>query len=157
MDAVLGGAGRAGAECGLGWLLLPTLAHGSIALANSLGAGLQVVLLLLIAQRRMGGIEGRALGASLVRAGFASALMGAAVVGFQRSLPGAGLLLTGVGGAAVGGVIYVLAVILLGSEELRELPGCLQKDRLAQLHCYHLSQTNSLNCLTESIVVSTTL
>ena len=88
-----------------------------------------MVLLLLIAQRRMGGIEGRALGASLARAGVASALMGAAVVGFQRSLPGAGLLLTGAGGAAVGGMIYVLAVILLGSEEIRELPGLLLKRR----------------------------
>ncbi|MBU0703154.1 MAG: murein biosynthesis integral membrane protein MurJ [Chloroflexi bacterium] len=116
-------------NAGVGWFLLPTLAHGSIALANSLGAGLQVVLLLLIAQRRMGGIEGRALGASLARAGVASALMGAAVVGFQRSLPDAGLLVTGAGGAAVGGVIYVLAVILLGSEELRELPGLLLKRR----------------------------
>ncbi len=116
-------------NAGIGWFLLPTLAHGSIALANSLGAGLQVVLLLLIAHRRLGGIEGRALGAALARAGVAAVLMGAAVFGFQRSLPGAGLLVNGAGGAAVGGAIYVLAIILLGSEEIRELPGLLLRRR----------------------------
>jgi len=116
-------------NAGIGWFLLPALAHGSIALANSLGAGLQVLLLLLIAHRRLGGIEGRALGAALARAGLASALMGAAVIGFQRSLPGAGLLVSGAGGAVVGGAIYVLAVILLGGEEIRELPGLLLRRR----------------------------
>ena len=43
----------------LGWILLPQMAHGSMALANSLGAGLQVAFLLLVAQRRLDGIEGR--------------------------------------------------------------------------------------------------
>jgi len=120
--AALGGLAT---NAGLGWLLLPSLAHGSIALSNSLGAGLQVVFLLLMARRRMGGIEGRVLGTSLVRIGLASALMGAAVTGFRALLPDAGLLVTGVGGLAVGTVTYVLATLLLGSEEVRELPGLL--------------------------------
>ena len=113
------------ANAGLGWLLLPALAHGSIALANSLGTGLQVVILLLVAQRRLGGMGGRTLGASLVRVGMASALMGAAVAGFRALLPDAGLLMTSVGGLAVGAATYVLAALLLGSEEIRELPGLL--------------------------------
>jgi putative peptidoglycan lipid II flippase len=114
-------------NAGLGWLLLSSLAHGAIALSNSLGAGLQVIVLLLVAQRRLGGVEGRALAASLAQTGAASALMGAAVVGFQRLLPDAGLLVTGAGGLALGGATYVLAAILMGSEELRELPGLLLK------------------------------
>ncbi|MFQ6101411.1 MAG: murein biosynthesis integral membrane protein MurJ [Anaerolineae bacterium] len=111
-------------NAGLGWLFLPSLAHGSIALSNSLGAGLQVVLLLLVA-RRLGGIETRALGASLARVGAASALMGAAVIGFRALLPNAGLLLSGGGGLAVGAVTYVVAATLLGSDEMRELPALL--------------------------------
>ncbi|MEE8392279.1 MAG: murein biosynthesis integral membrane protein MurJ [Anaerolineae bacterium] len=106
----------------VGWTLLPLLAHGSIALSNSLGAGLQVVFLLLVAQRRLDGIEGRALAASLTRTGLASALMGAAVLGFRALLPDAGLLTTGAGGLAVGAVTYVLVALLLGSKEIRELP-----------------------------------
>jgi putative peptidoglycan lipid II flippase len=112
---------------GVGWLLLPALAHGGIALSNSLGALLQVVCLLLVARWRLGGIEGRALGISLLRTAAASALMGAAVVGFRALAPGAGLLVTGVGGLAVGVVVYVLAALVLGSEEIRELPGTLLK------------------------------
>ena len=112
-------------NAGLGWLLLPFLAHGSIALSNSLGAGLQVGVLLWVAQRRLGGLNGRALGASLARTALASALMGAAVVGFRALVPDAGLLITSVGGLAVGAVTYVLAALLAGSQELRELPRLL--------------------------------
>ena len=112
-------------NAGLGWLLLPYLAHGGIALSNSLGAGLQVGILLLVARHRLGGVETRALSTSLARTGAASALMGMAVTGFRALLPGAGLLVTGAGGLAVGAVTYVLAALLLGSEEVRELPGLL--------------------------------
>jgi len=116
-------------NAGLGWLLLPTLAHGAIALSNSLGAGVQVVVLLAVAQRRLGGVGGRALTVSVARAALASALMGGAVMGFQGLLPGAGPLVTGVGGMAVGGATYVLAALLLGSEEILELPGLLRERR----------------------------
>jgi putative peptidoglycan lipid II flippase len=116
--AALGGLAL---NAGLGWALLQPLAHGSMALSNSLGAGLQVTVLLVVAQRRTGGIEGRTLGTSLARTGLASALMGAAVVGFRALLPDAGLLVTGAGGLAVGGATYLLAALLLGSEEMRAL------------------------------------
>ncbi len=120
--AALGGLAL---NAGLGGALLPLLAHGSIALSNSLGTGLQVIVLLLVAQRRLKGIEGRVLTASLARTVAASALMGVAVAGFRALLPDAGPLATGVGGLAVGAVTYTLAALLLGGEELRELPGLL--------------------------------
>jgi len=124
--AALGGLAT---NAGLGWLLLPYLAHGAIALSNSLGVGLQVAILLLVAQRRLGGIEGRALGLSLARAGLASALMGIIVATLVALLPGAGLLVTGVGGLAVGAATYILAALLLGNEEMRELAGLLLEDK----------------------------
>jgi peptidoglycan biosynthesis protein MviN/MurJ (putative lipid II flippase) len=111
----------------LGWTLLPVLAQGGIALSNSLGAGLQVAILLLVARRRLAGIEGQALGKSLARTAAAAALMGAAVLGFRALLPGAQSLVTGAGGLAVGTTTYVLAALLLGSQEIRELPGLLLK------------------------------
>jgi len=124
--AALGGLAL---NAGLGWALLPLLAHGAIALSNSLGAGLQVAVLLLVAQRRMDGAEGRALGVSLARTTLASALMGAAVLGFRALLPDAGLVVTGAGGLAVGAGTYVLAALLLGSEEIYALPRLLlQRD-----------------------------
>lgn len=124
--AALGGLAT---NAGLGWLLLPYLAYGAIALSNSLGVGLQVMILLLVAQRRLGGIEGWALGVSLARAGLASVLMGIVVATWVTLLPDAGLLMTGVGGLAVGAATYVLAALLLGSEEVRGLAGLLLEDK----------------------------
>ena len=49
--------------------------------------------------------------------------MGAAVVGFRTLVPGASLPLGGVGGLVVGAVTFVVAAVLLGSEEIRALPG----------------------------------
>ena len=112
-------------NAGMGWLLLPALAHGAIALSNSLGVTLQVALLFLVSRRRLGGGEGRALGISLARTGIASALMGAAVVGLRSLLPGAGSFVESASGLVVGTAIYVLAARLLGSEEMRDLPGLL--------------------------------
>ena len=111
----------------LAWALLPRLAHGAIALSNSLGVGLQVFVLLLIAQRRLDGIEGRMLGASVMRTGLASVVMGAAVLGFRFLRPGVGLPVTVAGGLAVGVLAYLLMALLLGSEEIRELPRLLRK------------------------------
>jgi putative peptidoglycan lipid II flippase len=111
-------------NAGLGWLLLPELSQGAIALANSLGAGVQVAILLLVAWRRLGGIEGRSLGAALLRAGLASAAMGAAVFGVTFLFSGAGLMSIIVGGLT-GGAVYVLAALLVGSGEVRELPRLL--------------------------------
>jgi len=53
--------------------------------------------------------------------------MGAAVAGFRALLPDAGPLVVGVGGLAVGATTFVLAATLLGSEEVRELPGMLRR------------------------------
>jgi putative peptidoglycan lipid II flippase len=111
----------------LGWLLLPSLAQGAIALSNSLGVGLQVGLLLLAARRRLNGMEEQALVVSLGRTAVASALMAVAVVGFRALFPGLDSRLAGIGGLAVGGATYALTATLLGSEEVRQLPQLLLK------------------------------
>jgi len=114
-------------NAGLGWALLPALAHGAIALSNSLGAGLQVLVLLAVAHRRLGGVKERALIKSLARTGLASLGMGAVVIGFRVLMPTAGTLTIGVGGLALGGTTYVLVALLLGSDEIRELPRLLRR------------------------------
>ena len=140
---------------GIGWLLLPKLAHGAIALSNSLGAGTQVVILSLVARRRLQGIDGRALGRVSLRAAVASAVMGGAVLGFNALMSGIGweairaleqsvvtvglqvlqpyvdLGVRGVGGGLIGCTVYVLVALLLGSREIRELPGLLLKKKPA--------------------------
>ncbi len=109
----------------LGWLLLPSLAQGAIALSNSVAVGVQMGLLLLVARRRLGGMEERTLVVSLTRTLMASALMAVAVIGFRALSPDLGSRLMGISGLAVGGATYVMTATLLGSEEVRQLPRLL--------------------------------
>ncbi len=106
----------------IGVLLLPVLAQGAIALANSVGACLQVVILLVVARSALGGIEGRALASSLGRTLVATLLMVATIGGIQWALPGLdgwrGLLVS----AGAGGVVYLLAAVGFKQEELMALP-----------------------------------
>jgi len=120
--AALGGLG---VNAGLGWLLLPTLAHGSIALSNGLGAWLQVAILLTVARARLGGIESRLLVASLMRTLGATAAMTAAVLAVRLALPEAGPALVSLLGLGAGAGAYLLAALLLGSEEIASLPRLL--------------------------------
>lgn len=112
----------------LGWALLPWLAQASLALSNSLGAWLQVGLLLLVARTRLGGLEGRALGASLARTLAATAAMTAAVLAIQRLTCRGEILLLALVGLAGGGLVYLLAALLLHSEEISSLPGLLRSN-----------------------------
>ncbi len=111
----------------VGWLLLPSLAQGSIALSNSLGVGLQVTVLLVIAWRRLRGIKARALLTSLVRTIAASAVMAGAIVGLRSLLTDMGPRWTAVVGLPIGATTYVLTAVLFGSEELRRLPSLLRR------------------------------
>jgi putative peptidoglycan lipid II flippase len=115
------------------WLLLARLEHVGLALANSLGAGVQVLLLQAVSAWRLRDVAPDAAGAgasgsfagSLARTLLVSALMGIAVVGFRELLPDARLLIAATGGIAVGGGTFLIAALLFGSPELRELPGLL--------------------------------
>jgi putative peptidoglycan lipid II flippase len=108
-----------------GWALLPALSHGAIALGNSLGVCLQVIILLIIAGRRLGGMHERQVVVSLVRTLIASGVMGAAVIAFRTLLSGTGVLVSGAGGLAIGVLTFAITAFLLGSQEIRALPGLL--------------------------------
>ncbi len=106
----------------VGRLLLVPMAHAGLALANSFGAALQVAILLVVAQRRLCGVVGRSMGSSLARTVAVSGAMGLSILAFQRLVPQTSVLLEGAGGLLVGGVAFVVAVSLVGSRELRQLP-----------------------------------
>ncbi|MGD1992116.1 MAG: murein biosynthesis integral membrane protein MurJ [Anaerolineae bacterium] len=109
-------------NAGLGWLLLSELSHGAIALSNSLGACLQVAILLIVAQDRLGGIGGRAIGRTVVRTLVATAVMAAAILGVRRLIPGAGTLMGTALEVGFGAITYVAVAALLGSQVITELP-----------------------------------
>jgi putative peptidoglycan lipid II flippase len=102
------------------------LGHAGLALANSLGVSSEVLLLLWLARRPLGGLEGSRLGFTLLRAAVATGVMGLALAGLSAWWPlstdglvrqafflGAGLV--------IGVVIYLLAAWRLGLDEIRSL------------------------------------
>jgi peptidoglycan biosynthesis protein MviN/MurJ (putative lipid II flippase) len=108
---------------GLAFLLRALFGHEWLALALSVAAMVEATALLLLARRRLGDLHGRAVTATALRS-LAGAGALAVVVGpvarwlaplADRGLPGRALE---VGVAIlVGGLVYVAATALLGSEE----------------------------------------
>jgi putative peptidoglycan lipid II flippase len=100
--------------------------HGGLALANSVATTLEMCTLLLILQRRAGGIEEAALTQSALKSVAAGIAMGVFAWGWLRlcaGLPDWPLAqnswLVGVGGITVAGLIYLTFGFLLNHPELR--------------------------------------
>jgi putative peptidoglycan lipid II flippase len=98
-------------------------AYAGLALANSAATLLEMVGLLLLVRRRMGGLEGQRTLTAFARSGLASLAMGAVLLGWQAVLPGAGTLVLGGGGVVLGAAVYAGAALLLRVEELRAVMG----------------------------------
>ncbi len=112
-------------------LLATVTGVGGLALGYSVTFLIELALLLVILRRRWGDVDARRLGQTALRTVAASAIMGAAVLAADAVFGvlgwhDAGVILTGLrvmGLAGVGAVIFVIAGVLLGLEEIRTLPG----------------------------------
>ena len=96
----------------LGWM-----PHGGLALSNSLATTIEMAVLLGIIRRRLGGLEGRRMLASLARIGLASLLMGAVAGALAWLLKGQGAWLAAGVAVTVGLVQYVTTSLALRSPE----------------------------------------
>jgi len=107
-------------------LLRGPLENAGIALANSIAAGFAATALLILIRRRLGGLGGAAILASIVRIGLAAAVMAWVVAALQPMAvaPTAGVveawlrLIVLVG---IAGLTYLAALAVLRAPELREL------------------------------------
>jgi len=100
----------------LGWLPL-----GGLALGFSLSNVMEVLLLLWLLRRKLGGIQGHSLLNGLWRMAVATLLMGGAMWLVQGWLGGTAVLLQLIVVGGVGGVIYVAACAVLRLDELTRL------------------------------------
>jgi putative peptidoglycan lipid II flippase len=98
----------------LGWM-----AHGGLALSNTLATSLEMIVLLVILRQRLEGLEGRDLTASLSRIIVAAAIMGAVLWGLLAILSGTNPWLLGAFGTALGVAVYGGISLLLGASEPR--------------------------------------
>jgi putative peptidoglycan lipid II flippase len=112
------------ANIGLSFLLVRPLTFGGLALANSVATTLEMLVLLWLLRRRLGGIHGRSLATTALRGALATAVMMAGLALWVQWAPGAlpggeaSDWLTAVGGVVLGVGIYCLAGWALRSEEL---------------------------------------
>jgi hypothetical protein len=75
--------------------------------------------MLVIAHRRLAGVEARSIVDTFVRTLLAAAAMGGAVLAFTHSAQMLSPLLAAAGGGLLGIIVYIGAGLLLGVEELR--------------------------------------
>ena len=108
-------------------LLMGVLGAGGLALANTLAVSAEVLVLMVILRKRWRGVEGRLIGRTFVRAGLASAVMGLVLVAFLDRATASELssLLVVLAGGLLGLIVYIVAGLLFGVRELRELPAAL--------------------------------
>jgi putative peptidoglycan lipid II flippase len=118
------GVGAMIANIGLSLLLVRPLSFGGLALANSIATTLEMLLLLWLLHRRLGGVHGRSLAATALRSAAAAAVMAGVLWLWVQWSPGllpgdaADDWLTTIGGILLGFAVYALAGWLLRSEEL---------------------------------------
>lgn len=112
---------------GLSLLWIGALGHGGLALANSTATIIEMLALLWLMRRRLGGLEESQIGASLTRTAAAAMITGGALVIWLSWLPNAASWVNrlplgwvaGFGGLLVAGVVYAGSGWLLGHPELQ--------------------------------------
>lgn len=107
---------------GLALALYRPLLAGGLALSNGVAVTVEVLIMLVIAHRRMAGVEAGSMVKTLSRTLLAAGAMGAAVMAFTAFLPNLSPLLVAAGGGALGLTVYLAAGLLLGVEEIRLVP-----------------------------------
>lgn len=105
----------------LSLLLLRPLAHGGLALANTIATTLEALALLWLIRPQLGGLGGRQLLTSSSRSLAAALGMAAALWLFRRETVGWSPWLLTAGGIALGAVVYGSLALLLGREEIQAL------------------------------------
>lgn len=104
----------------LSLLLVQPLSFGGLALANTTATTLEMLALLFLLNRRMGGLEGRALLATITRSLIAAALMGLALWWWLQQ-GWTNVWFTALGGVALASALYLSVSLLLRSPELAPL------------------------------------
>jgi putative peptidoglycan lipid II flippase len=97
----------------IGWM-----PHGGLALAVSVSTALEVITLFLIMRVRLKGIHGSGIAKGFGAALFATLLMGAVLFGWMRITASHSPALITLGGVAIGGLVYALALVALRVQEV---------------------------------------
>ena len=100
---------------------------GGLALANSIATLLEFAVLLVLIGRRLNGMQGRRVVRSIVKSSLAALVMGVALLGWRAALPKAIALVRGGVGILWGLSVYLIAALLLRSEELKAMARLIRR------------------------------
>jgi putative peptidoglycan lipid II flippase len=106
----------------IGWM-----PHGGLALANSLATALEATALFLVMRKRLKGIEGNFLAKGFGASALAVAAMWLGLLLWNQFASNWGILLTTLGGIAVGGGMYLLSIWALRVPEISWIVGGIKK------------------------------
>lgn len=106
----------------IGWLPL-----GGLALANSLATALEATALFIFMRRRLNGIEGKVLADGFVRCAVATLGMALALWFWIQATGGMNRWIVTLGGVTLGGIIYLLGVLILKVPEIQMLIGMVTR------------------------------
>ena len=95
---------------------------GGLALANAIAFTAQVLILLFLLSRRIGGVDGANLFDGLLRMAASAAVMGGALLLVMNVLAGQRPVVIAAVGLIVGAAVYLGMVYLLRVREAREVP-----------------------------------
>jgi putative peptidoglycan lipid II flippase len=115
---VIVGVGAMALNIALSIALIAPLAHGGLALANSIATILEMLTLLAILQRRLGDIDARQIAISITRILIASFAMALAIAALANWLASFGAIFLAMVGGALGALIYFIATVILRSHEI---------------------------------------
>ncbi len=111
-----------GINLGLALALYQSLQAGGLAFSNGVAVTVEVLIMLVIAHRRLAGVEAGAMLNTLVRTLLAAGAMGAVIIAYTSLLPALSPLFIAAGGGVLGLTVYLIAGLLLGVEEIRLIP-----------------------------------
>jgi putative peptidoglycan lipid II flippase len=100
-------------------LLIQPLQHAGLALANTLATSIEMVLLLGLLVRRLGGLEWPQLSATILRAGVATLVMVLPLSWAAMRWSGDSPVLVGVAGLVIGAALYLAAAVFLRMPEVQ--------------------------------------
>ncbi len=113
--------------------LINVLGVTGLALANTIAALIEMVLLIVMIRKRLGGLDDRRVALSALKTTIASVVMGLAVWGFLGVAANASVVIRTFGGIAIGAGVFFVAAWLLRSEELHSVLGMMRR-RLRSAH-----------------------
>ena len=112
--------------------LINVLGVTGLALSNTTAATIELVLLLILIRKRLGGLEDRRVLIGALKTALASIIMGAVVWAFLGAAHNASVIVRAIGGAIIGVGVFAVAAWLLKVEELHLLTGLIGRKILGR-------------------------